>query len=133
MPYVEPCMQAGACRMALPLMPTRYPDLIQIGCARILAPATYIFFASAIPALTFGEQLYRQTGAAQIFTNVIWTPELLPVCACLLFESTPPGTQWSPAPTMVGMHMPAWHHGFTSWPLQRGTAGNNHNIFDIVF
>ncbi|KAK9842830.1 hypothetical protein WJX74_003059 [Apatococcus lobatus] len=28
---------------------------------RILAPATYIFFASAIPALTFGEQLYRQT------------------------------------------------------------------------
>ena len=29
---------------------------------RILAPATYIFFASVIPALAFGEQLYRYTG-----------------------------------------------------------------------
>lgn len=29
---------------------------------RILAPTTYIFFASAIPVITFGEQLERDTG-----------------------------------------------------------------------
>ena len=29
---------------------------------QILAPATYIFFASVIPALTFGEQLADETG-----------------------------------------------------------------------
>jgi hypothetical protein len=28
---------------------------------RILAPTTYIFFASAIPVITFGEQLERDT------------------------------------------------------------------------
>jgi hypothetical protein len=29
---------------------------------RILAPTTYIFFASAIPVISFGEQLERDTG-----------------------------------------------------------------------
>lgn len=29
---------------------------------RILAPTTYIFFASAIPVISFGEQLDRDTG-----------------------------------------------------------------------
>lgn len=29
---------------------------------RLLAPATYIFFASVIPALAFGQQLYIATG-----------------------------------------------------------------------
>jgi len=32
------------------------------GCFRILAPTTYIFFASAIPVISFGEQLERNTG-----------------------------------------------------------------------
>lgn len=31
-------------------------------CFRILAPTTYIFFASAIPVISFGEQLERNTG-----------------------------------------------------------------------
>ncbi|KAJ6902702.1 hypothetical protein NC651_020244 [Populus alba x Populus x berolinensis] len=30
-------------------------------CFRILAPTTYIFFASAIPVISFGEQLDRDT------------------------------------------------------------------------
>ena len=29
---------------------------------RILAPTTYIFFASALPVIAFGAQLYRDTG-----------------------------------------------------------------------
>lgn len=29
---------------------------------RILAPAAYIFFASALPVIAFGEQLSRETG-----------------------------------------------------------------------
>ncbi len=29
---------------------------------RLLAPATYIFFASVIPALAFGQQIYTETG-----------------------------------------------------------------------
>lgn len=33
-----------------------------LGCFRILAPTTYIFFASAIPVISFGEQLERNTG-----------------------------------------------------------------------
>ncbi|KAF5726225.1 boron transporter 4-like [Tripterygium wilfordii] len=29
---------------------------------RLLAPTAYIFFASALPVIAFGEQLYRNTG-----------------------------------------------------------------------
>lgn len=29
---------------------------------RILAPTTYIFFASALPVIAFGEQLSKETG-----------------------------------------------------------------------
>ena len=31
-------------------------------CVSILAPTTYIFFASALPVIAFGEQLSRETG-----------------------------------------------------------------------
>ena len=31
---------------------------------RILAPTMYIFFASALPVIAFGEQLSRDTGAS---------------------------------------------------------------------
>ena len=31
-------------------------------CVSILAPTTYIFFASALPVIAFGEQLSRDTG-----------------------------------------------------------------------
>lgn len=31
--------------------------------SRILAPTTYIFFASALPVIAFGEQLDRATGS----------------------------------------------------------------------
>ncbi|XP_022633195.1 boron transporter 1 isoform X5 [Vigna radiata var. radiata] len=34
---------------------------------RILAPTTYIFFASAIPVISFGEQLERNTGTIKTF------------------------------------------------------------------
>lgn len=34
---------------------------------RILAPTTYIFFASAIPVISFGEQLERNTGKWILF------------------------------------------------------------------
>jgi len=34
---------------------------------RILAPTTYIFFASAIPVISFGEQLERNTGKWMFF------------------------------------------------------------------
>ncbi|RDX81432.1 Boron transporter 1, partial [Mucuna pruriens] len=34
---------------------------------RILAPTTYIFFASAIPVISFGEQLERNTGTGTFF------------------------------------------------------------------
>lgn len=33
-----------------------------IECCRILAPTTYVFFASALPVIAFGEQLSRETG-----------------------------------------------------------------------
>jgi len=32
----------------------------------MLAPTTYIFFASAIPVISFGEQLQRDTGTLLI-------------------------------------------------------------------
>ena len=34
--------------------------------SRLLAPATYIFFASVIPALAFGQQLFIATGAVSL-------------------------------------------------------------------
>ena len=37
---------------------------------RILAPTTYIFFASAIPVISFGEQLERNTGKIQYFSGL---------------------------------------------------------------
>lgn len=33
-------------------------------CPRILAPTMYIFFASALPVIAFGEQLSRDTGTS---------------------------------------------------------------------
>ncbi|KAF2576885.1 hypothetical protein F2Q68_00001965 [Brassica cretica] len=36
---------------------------------RILAPTTYIFFASAIPVISFGEQLERSTGKVSTFSQ----------------------------------------------------------------
>ena len=39
----------------------------------ILAPSTYIFFASVIPALTFGEQLADETGGQVV--SLIWSHE----------------------------------------------------------
>jgi len=35
-------------------------------CNRILAPTTYIFFASALPVIAFGEQLSRDTGLSSV-------------------------------------------------------------------
>jgi len=35
---------------------------------RILAPTTYIFFASAIPVISFGEQLERDTGTLLVYS-----------------------------------------------------------------
>lgn len=37
-------------------------SLTNFDFCRILAPTTYIFFASAIPVISFGEQLERSTG-----------------------------------------------------------------------
>lgn len=37
-------------------------SLTKFDLCRILAPTTYIFFASAIPVISFGEQLERSTG-----------------------------------------------------------------------
>ena len=34
---------------------------------RILAPTTYIFFASALPVIAFGEQLSRDTGTVFVY------------------------------------------------------------------
>ncbi|KAK9796254.1 hypothetical protein WJX73_004868 [Symbiochloris irregularis] len=38
---------------------------------RLLAPATYIFFASAVPALAFGEQMTRETGGIMTGVQVL--------------------------------------------------------------
>lgn len=35
---------------------------------RIFAPTAYIFFASALPVIAFGEQLSRDTGTAFVFS-----------------------------------------------------------------
>ena len=35
---------------------------------RILAPTLYIFFASAVPVIAFGEQLSKDTGGLSSFT-----------------------------------------------------------------
>ena len=49
---------------------------------KIFAPATYIFFASVLPALTFGEQFREET--QELFS----IPHIL--CACLLYTSPSP-------------------------------------------
>lgn len=41
--------------------------------SRILAPTTYIFFASAIPVITFGEQLERDT----VITMTFFVPSFI--------------------------------------------------------
>ena len=48
----------------------------------LLAPATYIFFASVIPALTFGEQIADHTGGLFGGTQV-----LLPTAICGLLQA----------------------------------------------
>lgn len=41
--------------------------LTAAGVYRILAPTAYIFFASALPVIAFGEQLDRDTGESSTF------------------------------------------------------------------
>ena len=42
---------------------------------RILAPTTYIFFASAIPVISFGEQLERNTGKVKVKSPPLINPQ----------------------------------------------------------
>lgn len=44
---------------------------VDIVFCRILAPTTYIFFASAIPVISFGEQLERNTGNCNSWITLI--------------------------------------------------------------
>ena len=58
---------------------------------RILAPTTYIFFASALPVIAFGEQLSRDTGlflaffSLVMFTSVCWNKSLQVAHFCSVF------------------------------------------------
>lgn len=62
-------MLAGKCAFLIDVLPMRcsqcylsdWTDGLKAHI-HILAPSTYIFFASVIPALTFGEQLADETG-----------------------------------------------------------------------
>jgi hypothetical protein len=56
---------------------------------RILAPTTYIFFASAIPVISFGEQLERNTGINMnsarnffffLLLNILFLKKLMLAC-----------------------------------------------------
>lgn len=49
---------------------------------RILAPTAYIFFASALPVIAFGEQLNRETGTILVYTNLF----LFTKCAFFFFS-----------------------------------------------
>ena len=42
--------------------------LLRESVVRILAPTLYIFFASAVPVIAFGEQLSKDTGGLSSFT-----------------------------------------------------------------
>lgn len=54
-----------------PTIPFITAIIIHLFYFRIFAPATYIFFASAIPALAFGEQISHDTGNS--ISNLIIT------------------------------------------------------------
>lgn len=62
-----------------------------LGFYRILAPTTYIFFASALPVIAFGEQLSRDTGlflaifSLVMFTSVCWNISLQVANFCSVF------------------------------------------------
>jgi len=43
-------------------------NLLRESVVRILAPTLYIFFASAVPVIAFGEQLSKDTGGLSSFT-----------------------------------------------------------------
>ena len=43
-------------------------NLLRESVVRILAPTLYIFFASAVPVIAFGEQLNKDTGGLSSFT-----------------------------------------------------------------
>lgn len=51
---------------------------------RILAPSTYIFFASALPVIAFGEQLSRDTGFS--FFSLLYVYTLTLECLGLTLE-----------------------------------------------
>lgn len=83
------------------------------GCFRILAPTTYIFFASAIPVISFGEQLERNTGkwGIQILYLVVLVSDFQYsrgeeelIClfwgikTCVQMESSQQCRRWHPLP-----------------------------------
>jgi hypothetical protein len=69
---------------------------------RILAPTTYIFFASAIPVISFGEQLERSTGngGAKFYVFVLCVCEfefslvLVSDFQCFFFNKTSSVFEW---------------------------------------
>lgn len=44
---------------------------------RILAPTAYIFFASVLPVIAFGEQLSRETGQFELYRTIDVSFDLL--------------------------------------------------------
>lgn len=89
----QACTAALTARLAHQHTPAA---LVTLALCRVLAPALYIFFASALPALAFGQQLATDTegrlnvvhvlaasalsGLAQVHT---WRPPTMPGCLAL--------------------------------------------------
>nr|TKR68984.1 hypothetical protein D5086_0000309240 [Populus alba] len=70
---------------------------------RILAPTTYIFFASAIPVISFGEQLERDTGGTLTAVQTLASTAL---CGINPFDS------WRQPPAHTGVADQQW---FVCW------------------
>ena len=63
--------------LSLPLPRSLIPRNCVVFKCRIFAPTTYIFFASAIPVISFGEQLDRDTSKTIFCVGLI----------CLLYQN----------------------------------------------
>jgi hypothetical protein len=96
-------------------------------CTRIFAPTTYIFFASAIPVISFGEQLDRDTSKRCLHCDdnqLLWSGEitlrciLFPFLFCSLYMelSLLCLTRWTPhSSTNVGIHIIVWDSTLAFW------------------
>lgn len=128
-----------SCNSLVSIMNLHSYTLFCLNNDRILAPTTYIFFASALPVIAFGEQLSRDTGssfASAASFLILWLKFIIILLRMNLSIVYFVG-RWKiehSRNTSFNGHM--WNHTFNYWRAAttycRSCRTNHHHVYLFV-